>query len=53
MKLSSYTYNYVHMLLVTILLGGLLTGCMKWDYGLEEEFHVADEGLFITNEGNF
>ena len=53
MKLSSYTYNYVHMLLVTSLLGGLLTSCMKWDYGLEEEFHIADEGLFITNEGNF
>ena len=40
------------MFLVTTLFGGLLTSCMKWDYGMEEEFRVADTGLFITNEGN-
>ena len=26
---------------------------MKWEYGLEEDFFVSTEGLFITNEGNF
>lgn len=31
----------------------LMTGCMKWDYGAEEDFEVSGEGLFITNEGNF
>ncbi len=28
-------------------------GCMKWEYGTEEEFSAAGRGLFITNEGNF
>ena len=41
------------MFLVAALFGGLLTSCMKWDYGMEEDFHVTDTGLFITNEGNF
>ena len=38
-----------------IIFGLSLTGCMKWEYGLEEKFDisVSDEGLFITNEGNF
>ena len=31
----------------------LLCSCMKWEYGLEEDFFVSTEGLFITNEGNF
>ena len=32
-----------------------LTACMKWEYGLEEEFDTSasGEGLFICNEGNF
>ena len=32
-----------------------LTACMKWEYGLEEEFDLSasGEGLFICNEGNF
>ncbi len=29
------------------------TGCMEWEYGVEEEFSAAGEGLFIVNEGNF
>ena len=31
------------------------SACMKWDYGLEEEFDTSasSEGLFICNEGNF
>lgn len=30
-----------------------LTACMKWEYEPDEEFAVAGNGLFITNEGNF
>ena len=39
--------------LLTLLL--LPTSCMKWEYGLEEEFDTSasGEGLFICNEGNF
>ena len=42
-------------MLVAVSFGILLTGCMKWEYGFEEEFNISDstEGLFITNEGNF
>ena len=36
-----------------ILHCALLCGCMKWEYGLEEDFNASGEGLFITNEGNF
>ena len=28
-------------------------GCMKWEYGTEEQFSAEGRGLFITNEGNF
>ena len=33
----------------------LCTSCMKWEYGIEEEFDTSasGEGLFICNEGNF
>ncbi|MBQ2430150.1 MAG: YncE family protein, partial [Alistipes sp.] len=31
----------------------LLSGCMKWETGNEEEFSAEGRGLFITNEGNF
>ena len=33
----------------------LHTACMKWEYGLVEEFDTSGstEGLFICNEGNF
>lgn len=31
----------------------LCGGCMKWEYGIEEDFSVAGDGVFITNEGNF
>lgn len=30
-----------------------LAGCMKWDYGEQEDFDVSGTGLFIVNEGNF
>ena len=39
-----------------LLIFSLLTaGCMKWEYGLEEEFDIStsERGLFICNEGNF
>ena len=26
---------------------------MKWEYGIEEDFSITGEGLFICNEGNF
>ncbi|MBR5193417.1 MAG: YncE family protein, partial [Bacteroidaceae bacterium] len=41
------------MSLVAIVFGWLLTSCMEWDYGQYEDFNVKDNGLFITNEGNF
>ena len=33
----------------------LTTSCMKWEYGLVEEFDTSGspEGLFVCNEGNF
>ena len=31
----------------------LFGGCMKWDYGSEEDFDASGSGLFILNEGNF
>ena len=35
------------------LLAVALSGCMKWEYGLVEEFNAKGEGLFVCNEGNF
>ena len=51
MKLSIHIYNF--MILVAASFGMLFTGCMEWDYGQNEDFNLKDEGLFITNEGNF
>lgn len=39
--------------LLAITLAFLSLSCMKWEYGLEEEFNATGEGLFICNEGNF
>ena len=41
-----------HLLIIFFLIISF-TSCMKWDYGLVEEFNMPDSGLFITNEGNF
>lgn len=30
-----------------------MQSCMKWEYGIVEEFRVTESGLFISNEGNF
>ena len=39
---------------ITFALLLLCTSCMKWEYGLVEEFdYSASKGLFICNEGNF
>ena len=38
---------------ITIAFALLSFSCMKWEYGLEEEFNATGEGLFICNEGNF
>ena len=53
MKLSIHICKC--MILVAASFGVLLSGCMKWDYGLVEEFNISSSGygLFITNEGNF
>ena len=41
----------VRMALVAMLL--VVCSCMKWEYGLEEDFDITGDGLFICNEGNF
>jgi len=44
-------------ILKTIFISSLalcaFSGCMKWDYGNNEDFEATGSGLFITNEGNF
>ena len=39
--------------LLAMLMSSLHTSCMKWEYGIEEEFATSGDGLFITCEGNF
>ena len=36
-----------------LLVSLLYASCMKWEYGLTEDFNIYSGGLFITNEGNF
>ena len=45
--------RYVRLALALLLLAA--TSCMKWEYGIEEDFDMSasGEGLFICNEGNF
>ena len=47
------TIKFVQLILLVMLL--LPTSCMKWEYGLEENFNTSasGEGVFICNEGNF
>ena len=35
------------------ILAVLLASCMRWEYGEMERFNILDNGVFITNEGNF
>lgn len=46
-KFSTYKFALV------LAFVSALSGCMEWKYGIEEDFSVSDEGLFIINEGNF
>ena len=39
-----------HILAVAVL---LLSSCMRWEYGEQEQFNMLGEGVFIVNEGNF
>ena len=41
------------LFLFAMLMSSLHTSCMKWEYGIEEEFATSGDGLFITCEGNF
>lgn len=41
------------IVILSIIALFVCSSCMKWEYGLEEDFSAAGEGLFITNEGNF
>lgn len=41
------------LFIISIFIIFLCSACMKWEYGLEEDFFLHGEGLFITNEGNF
>ena len=45
--------KYVRLAFVLVLLA--TTSCMKWEYGIEEDFDMSTsgDGLFICNEGNF
>lgn len=51
--MSGNTRLVIRIVLLAMLL--LHTGCMKWEYGLEEEFDTSGSprGLFVCNEGNF
>ena len=43
--------TYFQLLMLTAMLA--FAGCMKWEYGLEENFSAEGKGLFVINEGNF
>ena len=51
MRIHEITFRLT--ICVCTLLTALCSSCMKWEYGLTEEFNATGEGLFITNEGNF
>ena len=44
--------GYIYIMMMLSL---WLSGCMEWEYGLEEKFDTSasSEGVFICNEGNF
>lgn len=42
-----------YLRLAVLIFLSALTGCMEWEYGVEEEFSASGSGLFIVNEGNF
>ena len=44
--------RWLHQISICIL-AVLLASCMRWEYGAQEQFSILDDGVFITNEGNF
>ena len=48
---KSSTILYKFSILCCLL--PLLFGCMKWEYGVEEDFNASSKGVFIINEGSF
>ncbi|MBO7203838.1 MAG: YncE family protein [Bacteroidales bacterium] len=48
---KSSTILYKFSILCCLL--PLLFGCMKWEYGAEEDFNASSKGVFIINEGSF
>ena len=45
------TRRVLHILIVVLTVAS--GGCMRWEYGIREEFDASPSGLFIMNEGNF
>lgn len=45
--------KHCRVTLPLLLVIAVITGCMRWDYGEEENFNCPEHGLFIVNEGNF
>lgn len=45
------TRRVLHILIVVLTVAS--GGCMRWEYGIREEFNASPSGLFIMNEGNF
>ena len=41
------------LLVAMVLLSLGFSQCMRWEYGVMEEFDTSSSGLFIVNEGNF
>lgn len=50
---KKHSSTILNNFLFSICLLSLCTGCMKWEYGIEEDFSITGDGLFIINEGNF
>ena len=45
------TRRVLHTMFVVLAVA--FSGCMRWEYGIREEFNASPSGLFIMNEGNF
>lgn len=50
MNSTRHIFSTVVAIIVTAT---ALVGCMRWEYGIVEEFRETGSGLFISNEGNF
>lgn len=47
----NFSFIFSAVLLCAVMI--FPSGCMKWDYDIEEDFKAPAEGLIIANEGNF